>query len=371
MKSYRVVVIGGYGFFGRRLVQRLARLPGLHVIVCGRTLSQGTALVQALQSGAQATLSAEILDIQAPGFADDLAALNPDVTVHTSGPYQAQGYEVARACVACGSHYVDLADGRAFVEGIVALDAPARLAGLAVISGASSVPALSSAAVDWLAGNYSELQEVDIGISPGNRTDRGLSTVQSILSYCGKPLPGSDAAPTFGWSGARRHTYPAPVGSRLLSPCEVPDLTLLRSRYPGAPSVRFGAGLELAFMHRSMNVMAMLVRWGWVADWGPHAAQLKRMADWFKGWGSDAGAMHVTVSGRPESGHTRSDTWYLLATQGDGPYVPTLAATALVRKLQSGNLSWTGATPCIGLLTLADFARECEGLAITMGGVEE
>jgi hypothetical protein len=366
MSTYRVVVIGGYGFFGRRLVQRLARLPGLHLVVCGRSEPQAQAWVQALQAEARAVLSARALDTQASSFASELAALQPDVTVHTSGPFQSQGHGVARACIACGSHYIDLADGRAFVEGIVALDPLARQAGLAVVSGASSVPALSSAAVDHLSRPYAELLEIDIGISPGNRTDRGLSTVQAILSYCGKPLPGGGASPTFGWVGTRRHTYPAPVGTRLLSPCDVPDLTLLPGRYPGTPRVRFGAGLELALLHRGMNAMAMLARWGWVSDWSAHAPWLKRMADGFKGWGSDAGAMHVTVTGRLASGQLRSDTWHLLATHGDGPCVPTLAAAALVKKLQGAQLALAGASPCVGLLTLDDFARECDGLSIAM-----
>ena len=78
---------------------------------------------------------------------------------------------MAEACLACGSHYVDLADGRDFVQGIVALNGAAQAAGLCVISGASSVPALSGAAVDHLAKGFRQIQNIDIGISPGNRTD--------------------------------------------------------------------------------------------------------------------------------------------------------------------------------------------------------
>ena len=68
-----------------------------------------------------------------------------------------------------------------------------------------------------------------IGISPGNRTDRGRSTVQAILGYCGKPLPGG----AIGWRGTRSWRYPAPVGRRLLSACDVPDLVLLGPRFAG------------------------------------------------------------------------------------------------------------------------------------------
>ena len=42
------------------------------------------------------------------------------------------------------------------------------------------------------------------------------------------------------------------------------------------------------------------------------------------------------------------------------------AAAALVRRFFEGTLPQRGAMPCVGLLTLADFAREIDGLAITM-----
>ncbi|MGC3984421.1 MAG: saccharopine dehydrogenase NADP-binding domain-containing protein [Pseudorhodoferax sp.] len=366
MAAFRVLVLGGYGFFGRRLVQRLNQFAGLELIVAGRSRVRGQALVDALASDAVSKASAMQIDVGDAEFSNTLKALRPAAVVHTCGPFQGQAYRVAQACIAAGAHYIDLADGREFVCGIAALDSAARAAGVAVISGASSVPALSGAAADQLAQGMDAVSLIDIGISPGNRTERGLSTVQAILSYCGRPLP-SAGSQRFGWVGRWRHAYPAPVGQRLLSPCDVPDLTLLPPRHPGRPDVRFGAGLELPLLHWGMNGMAALARWGWVRDWSRHARALKRMADCFRTLGSDAGAMHVRVTGRSADGNTQSRLWTLLASDGDGPFVPTLAAAALVRRLQSGNAELTGAKPCIGLLSLDDFARECAGLRIRMG----
>ena len=366
MSMYRVLVIGGYGFFGRRLVERLSRLEGLHVTVAGRSRSKGGELVQALRPSARATLSSTTLDALAPDFANQLARLTPDAVVHTSGPFQGQDYRVAMACISAGAHYIDLADGREFVSGIAALDSAATAAGLLVASGASSVPALSSAVVDHLAKEMSCVHSIDMGICPGNRTERGLSTVKAILSYCGKPLPVTNGTSTYGWSGNRRHRYPEPVGSRLLSPCDVPDLVLLPERYLGNPQVRFGAGLELSFLHLGMNAMAGMTRMGLVADWSHCAGLLKRAADGFKAFGSDAGAMHVTVQGTLAQGGTAARTWHLVATEGDGPYVPTLAAAALIRKLTEGEKPSSGARPCLGMLTLVDFAQELDGLSIEM-----
>jgi len=393
VNGYQVLVIGGYGFFGRRLVQRLAHQPDLHVQVAGRSAAEARRLVDLLRPRARACLSSLALDTASAAWPQDLCQLAPRVVVHTAGPFQGQDYRVAQACIAAGAHYIDLADARAFVTGIGSLDTLAAAAGVAVTSGASSVPALSGAVADHLARGLDPVSFIDIGISPGNRTERGLSTIQAILSYCGQPLPecvhpapeyrghppcgsqppwGGPApadtgrGPSFGWLGSHRHAYPAPVGSRLLSPCDVPDLALLPARFAGTPSVRFSAGLELAFLHRGMNTMAWMTRLGLVADWSAHAGWLKRAADWFKTWGSEAGAMHVSVAGRTSAGTQATRTWHLVATQGDGPYVPTLAAAALVRKFAAGELPFVGARPCLGVLTLEDFEREAQGLNIRM-----
>src|SRR5882672_923300 len=208
MQRYRVLVIGGYGLFGARLVERLSRQPDLRVVVAGRSAAKASALIEALRATSHAELDSAMLDVAAPTLAQQIGRLAPRVVVHTAGPFQAQRYQVAIACIANGSHYIDLADGREFVNGIGALDRDATAAKVLVSSGASSVPALSSAAVDWLARDLARVHRIDIGISPGNRTERGLATVQSILSYCGVALPSSGARRTFGWTGSRRHLYP-------------------------------------------------------------------------------------------------------------------------------------------------------------------
>ncbi|WP_066272875.1 saccharopine dehydrogenase family protein [Hydrogenophaga palleronii] len=363
MRNFRVLVVGGYGFFGSRLVQRLAREPALSVLVAGRDPVRAEALVNTLQPQAQAQLQALALDVHSDALPQALQQWRPDVLVHTSGPFQGQGYDVAEACIRHGVHYIDLADGRAFVTGITALDARARAAGVLVTSGASSVPALSSAVVDRLAEGMARLHAIDIGISPGNRTERGLSTVQGILSYCGQPILHVDGSRETGWARSYRQRYAAPVGTRLLSPCEVPDIGLLPSRYPGAPRIRFGAGLELAWLHRGMNLMAMATRIGLVRNWAPYASWLNRAADLFKHLGSDAGAMHVQVHGLDRQGQPLDRRWELLALDGDGPYVPTLAAVALVKRLRNGGLP-AGAMPCLGLLSLDECMAGAAGLAI-------
>jgi hypothetical protein len=363
-ETYCVLVIGGYGFFGRRLVERLSLQDGLHVIVCGRSAAQAEALVAELRPGARCSLEGVALDALSDAFPGALARLRVKAVVHTSGPFQGQDHRVAQACIAAGVHYVDLADGREFVAGTGALDDAARAAGVCVLSGASTVPALSAAAADALVAGWQRVDAIDMGISPGNRTERGLSTIRAVLSYCGRPIPHADGIARTGWLRLRLHRYPARIGWRPLSPCDVPDLALMPERYAGRPVVRFGAGLELLVLHLGANAMALVGRLGLVRDWSVHAARLKRWSDRLAGFGTDAGAMHVTARGLDAQGRPVRRTWTLVATDGDGPWVPTLAAAALVRKLAAGDVPASGARPCIGELSLADFARETSGRAI-------
>jgi Saccharopine dehydrogenase NADP binding domain len=202
-------------------------------VLAGRNRDKAERAVAALQPRIAARLSALALDATRPD-AEALARLAPAVVYNASGPFQAQDYALARAAVSIGAHYVDLADARAFVTGIAALDAEAKAAGVLVVSGASSVPALSSAVIDAHLGHFARLEKVTYGIVPANGFDPGVATTASILSYVGRPfitLRDGRPATVRGWQGISRHAFPG-IGSRWLAPCDIPDLALFPQRYP-------------------------------------------------------------------------------------------------------------------------------------------
>ena len=361
--AFRTVVLGGYGLFGARVSRELARDPDIEVCVAGRDRDRGEAFAASLLRPARAVR----LDVHAPDFAPRLAELAPDLVVHAAGPFQGRDYRVAQAAIACGSHYADLADARAFVGGIVALDAAARARGVLVTSGASTVPAISGAVVDALAPAFAALRTIDIGISPGNRTERGLATVAAILGYVGRPLRWLEDGTwreVRGWQRLRRSRYPAPVGVRWLAACDVPDLDLLPARHPQAGTVRFRAGLELRTLHFGLWALSWLSRWGLVRDWSVHAPALKRIADLFERLGSDTGAMHVELEGDGHDGGQRRVRWQLVAERGDGPQIPATPAVVLARRLARGTLAARGATPCLGLLALDEILAALAAYAV-------
>jgi saccharopine dehydrogenase-like NADP-dependent oxidoreductase len=196
-----VLVLGGYGGFGGRVAQLLAE-AGFAVIVAGRSLAKAQVFC-ARHSG---------LPLQPLALAreDGLGGERPWLVIDAAGPFQGMDYRLPESCIAAGAHYLDLADGRDFVCGIGALDAAARAAGVVVVSGASSLPALSAAVCDRLAQGLDRVGAIDAALSAGNRAAGGVSVTRAILSYAGRPVRlwrGQAWRQGFGWQEMGRIAF--------------------------------------------------------------------------------------------------------------------------------------------------------------------
>ncbi len=349
--SRPVLILGGAGNFGKRIATALAR-KNLPVIIAGRNLAKAQALAQTL-------LQAQAAQLDITGdWSAALARLHPAVVINTCGPFQSSDYRVAEVCIAKGVHYIDLADGRAFVTGITALDAAAKAAGVAAISGASTVPGLSSAVVEALRGDFATIELMRYSISPGQRAERGLATTQGILSYVGRklaPWPGQ-TRPAYGWQDIYRQDYPE-LGKRWLANCDIPDLDLLPARY-GIKQIQFSAGLELWPLHLGLWALSWLVRLGVPLNLPRHAAPLLAMSNWFDRFGAADGGMHVLLQGTGHDGQPLQRTWCIIARQGHGPHIPTIPAIILAEQLSRNTLQRPGAMPCCGLVSLEDYLME-------------
>jgi hypothetical protein len=57
-------------------------------------------------------------------------------------------------------------------------------------------------------------------------------------------------------------------------------------------------------------------------------------------------------------GRRGSAEWHITADNNRGPEIPCMAAILTARKLARGEITVTGAHPCMGFLDLADFEPE-------------
>ena len=368
--AYRILILGAYGIFGQRIARRLAKLNNMHLILAGRHLDKAASLQSALIAE---HVPAQIDIVQCDvGNSDSLAmAIHTSqcqLVINTCGPFQTRDYTCPSTVIKNRVHYVDLADARDYVCGFAKLDTLAKRYGVLALTGASSVPALSSAIVDSMLPRYQNLQMIDVGINPGNQTPRGIATVRSILSYCGKPFlawQGGKWQTIIGWQGLRRRYYPAPMGTRWLSHCDIPDLNLFQRYYPGVKTIRFQAGLELGLLHLGTWFLSLLTHWGLIDSVARYAARLKMLSETFYRFGSTIGGMHVECQGIDQHQQWIRRTWYLIAQDGDGPQVPCTAAVILARKFQAKAFTQTGAYACMGFIRKTEFDQEFEKFAIT------
>jgi hypothetical protein len=346
----RVVVIGGLGNFGARISRRLSLEPALEIIAAGRHAREvngiGTAKVVTLDTGGN-------------DFAENMKRLKADLVIHCAGPFQGQDYRVALASLAGGGNYIDISDGREFVAGFVdAVEPAAQAAGRFAITGASTLPALSSAVVDYLKSSFACMQAIDIIIAPGQRAPRGIATMAAVLGYAGKPfLWWQDGAwrQAHGWQELKREHFS--FGSRLAAACDVPDLALLPSRYPEVKTVAFRAALEVRVQHIALWLLAAVRRIGVplpLAQWAP---SLNRVGDWLNRFGSETGGMRVRIRGLDPAGKEIAKTWELIADDNHGPEIPCMAAVLLAIKSSREGLP-SGARVCTGLLDLKEFDAE-------------
>lgn len=355
----RTLVLGGYGNFGARIVRALAGDASVELLVGGRDGCRARAMADTLDAPAAAVA----IDLQAPDLAGALARLGVELLIHTAGPFQQQSYAVARAAARAGAHYIDLADGRRYVcDFAAALDADFRAAGRIGISGASTVPALSCAAVDALSADWRHLDSIDICIAPAQTAPRGLATLAAVLSYCGAPISILDGG---RWQTRPGWARPQPVGFARLRPrlgalCDIPDLELFAQRYAGVQRVMFRAALEVGLAQRGFAVLAALRRVGLLPRPERLAGALHAAAKLLDPLGSSLGGMVVRVGGADVSGRAVRRAWHIAADRDTGPEIPCMAAILLARRLASGDRSALpiGARACTGLLTLDEFAPE-------------
>lgn len=367
----RILILGGYGQFGGRISRTLAADAGFEILVAGRDGDRARRFIDASGVCGRTMRPLQLDASDDAAVAQSFEQRRPGLVIHTAGPFQGQdctpdGYRVARAALRAGAHYIDLADARAFVAGFAALEDEAKAAGLRAVSGASSVPGLSAAVIEAHLHRFTRLDAVEAGISPGNRTPRGLATTRAILGYVGRPYPAllhGRRRTVHGWQSLRRLGLPG-VGTRWLARCEVPDLDVLPARYPSLGHCDFRAGLELRRMHFGLWLGSWAVCARLLPGLQPWAGPLLRLSERWLDTGSDTGLMHVDMHGIGESGDALSLRWQMILRDGDGPQVPCTAAIVLARKLARGELAGAGAGPCLDLFTLDEYLSALDGFAV-------
>ena len=210
--NVNVLILGGYGLFGNRIVSGLVissifkDLPCPTVFINARNeyLSLHKEIVDRIHSklivkdpfiqasDVSSLVQPDIFDAKdSKVLIKQLKNKKIDVVINCIGPFQNTKYEIPNVCAELGIDYLDLADARDYVINFSKeLNASAQNFNTQTITGASTFPAVSSAACKSLilSSKLSKVSKIEISMSPGNKTPRGLATMQSILCQAGQPI---------------------------------------------------------------------------------------------------------------------------------------------------------------------------------------
>src|SRR6202165_3727340 len=222
----RVVILGGSGFFGSLIADRLTTL-GMQPIVASRSRGE--------------------VRIDADNPEDLRSHLKQrDLVIDAAGPFQKRTPALIQAARTIGFDLIDLSDSPEYTEMIYEHDAPIQAAGIRVLPACSALSTVSAAVLK----SYSveDPRRLSAYLVPASRYTANPGTLRSVLS---------------GVQGSlRKFEFPRPLGSRTGIAVKSVDAVTLPRVFPTLKSAELAVDLRIP----GMNLVLMgAARWPGVA----------------------------------------------------------------------------------------------------------
>ncbi|MGI9393626.1 MAG: DUF4166 domain-containing protein [Boseongicola sp.] len=366
----KLLILGGYGVFGGRLAELLSDISEIEIIIAGRNLPKATAF----SAGRVWNARIKPLQLDRSDLALALSTEAPDLVVDASGPFQDYGdnrYSVIKDCISAKVNYLDFADAADFVFNVGRFDNEARAAGIFVLSGVSSFPVLTAAVLRRMAETM-EIVSVEGGIAPSPYAGIGLNVMRAVVGYAGgsvKILRNGEQVQAVGLAESMRFTIAVPGRLPLknihFSLVDVPDLQVIPPQFETLKDIWIGAGPVPEALHRVLNLFAKARAKFRLPSLVPLSGLFFRILNLMK-YGEHRGGMFIRARGL-RGDEKVEQSWHLLAEGDDGPYIPSMAIEAIIRKTLSGSPPAIGARPATHALELSDYEHLFAGRSIFSG----
>ena len=342
----KVLVVGGYGFYGSWISKALAREPRVECLVAGRHPPRGVPV-----DAGRRLLALDARDADAVRKAlQDVFAV-----VDASGPFYGDEAVLAECCAARGVHYIDLAGDRAHVARVLKLKQKAARSGALLVTGAGFSPLISALLVDHIAPEFERISEIQVQLAPGRQSRGGPNSLLALLHEVGRPIRLKQRGrwrQAEGWTGAQNVSLPEPVGRRRLYLCDAPDLDYLPRRF-GAESVSVRTGFEQGLLNLGLGLLRRLKQRRGGVSLAPWAPWLNRLAQVFGNAGEDHFGIGVIVRGE-QAAQSLSHDVYLLGRRGSGPAIAGSGSVVLLRRWLQQGVHEGGAVMAADILSLDD-----------------
>jgi hypothetical protein len=222
----RVVILGGSGFFGSLIAERLTA-AGLQPIIASRTRGE--------------------LRIDADNPEDLRICLRArDLVIDAAGPFQKRSPALINSARTIGFDVIDLSDSPEYTAMIYQHEAPIQAAGIRVLTACSALSTVSAAVLK----SYSveEPRRLSAYLVPASRYTANPGTLTSVLSAVQGSL--------------RKFDFPRPLGHRTGILVRSVDAVTLPRVFPTLKSAEFAVDLRIP----GMNIVLMAAaRWPGVA----------------------------------------------------------------------------------------------------------
>jgi lysine 6-dehydrogenase len=137
------VVSIGAGAMGAVAARTAAAQPAVRQLVVADLVASRAEQLASAIAGRGAAVTAAQADVLDPVALRALLA-DADAVINTSGPFSRMGTAVLSAAIATGTHYLDICDDPQPTQDMLALDQPARDAGVIAVVGIGASPGISN-----------------------------------------------------------------------------------------------------------------------------------------------------------------------------------------------------------------------------------
>lgn len=368
--TVKILILGGYGVFGGRLAELVSDIAEIEIIIAGRSYDRARAFCE----GRTWQARVKPLQLDRSELSQTLESECTDLVIDASGPFQDYGddrYLVIKACIEAKVNYLDFADAADFVFGASRFDADAKAAGIFVLSGVSSFPVLTAAVLRRMAQTM-DIVSVEGGIAPSPYAGIGLNVMRAVVGYAGASVKlkrNGKQTEAVGLAESMRFTIAVPGRMPLrnihFSLVDVPDLQVIPPEHDTLNDIWMGAGPVPEILHRILNLLAKARSTFRLPSMAPLSPLFFKILNLMK-FGEHRGGMFVRARGLRD-GREVEQSWHLLAEGDDGPYIPSMAIEAIIRKWLSGKQPAIGSRPATRALELTDYERLFEGRTIFSG----
>ena len=254
----RILILGGYGVFGRLLAEELLGNTPHTVILAGRSRRKANAARSQVGNGDRTRATA--IDLHDPdSLVPELA--NVDVVVCAAGPFQGLSSELVLRTVAAGVHWLDISDDPGWIASVLHsadIQHLARERDVVVAPGMSTSPAISSALAELCSKGLPSATSVRTALFIGNRNAKGAGVIASALGSCRLPLEDVDLL-AYGRRQGWRAPSPDALAFGAARGCSTRFVLIPEWRH----AARLLCGMARLGMRgeRSARVLAQLARW--------------------------------------------------------------------------------------------------------------